>query len=536
MRLILVFGVALAVISMSAAAWGAADWQWTKNQGWSVGGGTARPNAEEQLRYAYSLEQKGELLDAARQYFLLLKVYPDAPQAGVALQRLAKCLFEMENYYQAFQAIEQVLISYPQSGRLADFLAIQMKIARKLQEGARPSILKNDDDPLAAGRKAACEVYEAVLKHDPYGPLADDALLALGEVRLEMNEPKIAREHFARLLNEFSKSPLVDKARLGLTRCDVLEGKASSSDVQRTVKEIRAKEAAAGKPAEDAGEMEKSVSELENLEAKKMWDGAMFYLKRGTAESVSSAIWTLKELIRRYPRTECAAQARELLPQIQIPKKGSAPIDLSRLNILPFKRKKEEGFVVPQLGEAGVKTEPVSEAVPGIEPPGGESIAVAKPASPSAEGERQAADSPLAPASATVQRPAAAPSPDVPKPESSAVAMPAGKGEGDAVVVEKTPSPPPPPPPHLPSGAPPQSKGEWVVDLHDAPPLKTSAPRPHPQPPAPLPPGPGPESPSAPPELTPFAAEPDKVPTETSEAHAVPAAKRRKSKPLRPAE
>ncbi len=510
---------------MSPGAWGAADWQWTKNQGWSEGGGAARASAEDQLRHAYNLEQKGEFLDAARQYFLLLKVYPDSPQAGVGLQRLAKCLFEMENYYQAFQAIEQVLVSYPQSGRLADFLAIEMKIARKLQEGARPSILKGDDDPVAAGRKAACEVYEAVLKHDPYGPLADDALLALGEVRLEMGEQKIARAHFSRLINEFSKSPLVDRARLGLTRCDVLEGKASSSEVQRTVKEIRAKETAAGKEPEDADDMEKSVSELENLEAKKMWDGAMFYLKRGTAESVSSAVWTLKELMRRYPRTEWAAQARELLPQINIPKKGSSPIDFSRFNIIPFKRKKpEEGFVVPQLGAAGVKTEPVSEEVPGIDPPGGESAATARPKESSAAGEGSSAP-PAASRPEPEKRPETRPAD-----ESTATSVPA-RTEAEETTAIAEPASPLPPPPAPPSAPLPSAEGEWVVDLHDAPAIKTAKPAP---PPATAPA----QSPaSAPPELaSPAATEAATAPTAASEAHAIPAAKRRKPKPLRPAE
>jgi outer membrane protein assembly factor BamD (BamD/ComL family) len=508
-----------AFLALGGAAQAAADWQWTKGQGWTEGAGSPRATAAEQLKHAYGLEKKGEFLDAAKQYFLLLRAYSDAPEAGIALQRLAKCLFEMENYYQAFQAIEQVIESYPQSAQQADLLAIEMKIAQKLQAGARPSILRGEEDGAVAGRKAAVEVYKAILKHDAYGPLADDVLLSLGETFLSLQDPRQAREQFSRLLNEFSKSPLVDRARLGLTRCDVLDGKASTSDVQRTIKEIQSKEKTESKtPGEDA-KLEQSMTELEELEAEKMWTASEFYLRRGTPESVGSAVWTLNELIRRFPKTVYAQKARELVPQIKVPKKGSGPVDLTRLNIpiISDKKKKKEkaSFVTPQLDGTKVKTEPVTEPIPGIRPQAeSESTAGAQPMAPTPVASGAAPDE--VPGIRLPKAERAAPSPDADASEAgalSAIQSPPNvePKERKPVAAKKAPLGA--------AASPPAGKaGGWTVDIDDAPSTALANPA-EAEPAAQDLPAPEIDTPASP-----------AVDSGSSEAHAVPAMRKKKKK------
>ena len=72
------------ILSLPSTVLAASAWKWTRGQGWSEGGGAAKSTAREQLKHAYELERKGEFYDSAKQYFLLLRVYPASKEAGVS--------------------------------------------------------------------------------------------------------------------------------------------------------------------------------------------------------------------------------------------------------------------------------------------------------------------------------------------------------------------------------------------------------------------------------------------------------------------
>jgi len=363
--------VALLGLLACGYAQAAAEWEWTRGQGWSEGAGSPRQTAAEQIKYAYDLEKKGEYYDACKQYFLLLETFPATPEAGVALQRLAECLFKLENYYQSFQAIEEVIKSYPQSRAMQDLLQMEMGIGNTLQTEKKGGILASGQEGRNRALSQAVEIYKAVIRHDPYGPFADDALLKAGDCYLALGQGKEARSQFSRLLDEFENSSLADQARLGLTRCDVLEGKAESGKVRNIINEMRTKEPGEGEQQQDTdmGAVEDSLNELEEMEAKKMWDSAQYYLNRGTHESVSAAQFSLTELVRRYPSTTWAAKTRKLLPGIVIPAEDKSRFRIPKinLNLNPFKKKDNTPpFVTPQIDKGSVTRQPVDVPVPGV--------------------------------------------------------------------------------------------------------------------------------------------------------------------------
>ena len=47
--------------------------------------------------------------------------------------------------------------------------------------------------------------------------------------------------------------------------------------------------------------VEKRLNGLEEMGAKKLWDFDRQYLQRGTHESVRAAVFSLTEMVRRYP-------------------------------------------------------------------------------------------------------------------------------------------------------------------------------------------------------------------------------------------
>ncbi len=349
--------VVFAVCSREAKA--AGEWEWTQGQGWVQGAGVSRPTAKEQLSYAYELEQKGEYMDAARQYFLLIQNFPEAQEAGVGLQRLARCLFQMENYYTSFQAVEQVLKSYPNTGRMSDLLAIELSIAKKMLVSQANTSLFDDNNASArqTNTKRALEIVDAVLDHDPYGPSAAEALLVKGEAHLYINEISDARASFEKVLDEFSKSDFVERARLGILRCDSLLGQARPQEVYEQIQVVRETEAdrQQNSESEDRSEfddVEESINQLAEVEAAKMMEQAAQYKRMGTHNAVKSAEFLYREVSRRYPHTPQAEEARELLGGIKVPPEQSRVAKaIKSININPFSwsRDPEPPWIVPQL-------------------------------------------------------------------------------------------------------------------------------------------------------------------------------------------
>ena len=353
------------VLLVCSYAYAAADWEWTENKGWSQTEGRALPNPAEQLKYAYKLEQEGKYLSASKQYFLLLKAFPDSDEAGVGLQRLANCLFLMENYYDAYKALEQVIKSYPFSAEKSDLIKIEFLIGRKFQSGARVNLLDDNENP-AVGKRAAIEIFESVVDSDPVGPYAGAALLAIASCYKDLDEPARGIVYADRVLTEFSmSSDLVAKARILKKTMEVMQGDADINSVRTAVSE--AKKAAADEenfgdedfaPVDD---YDTEIRELEEVQAKKLWDSAQYYNKRGTRDSTMAYKFSLEQIIIRFPNTSYASKARRVIGDVQISEKRESS---GKFNI-PFITKKEPTFVTASNSSDYVHTDNIP--VPGID-------------------------------------------------------------------------------------------------------------------------------------------------------------------------
>lgn len=336
----------------------AGEWEWTKDQGWVQGAGAARPTPKEQLQYAYDLEQRGDYMDSARQYFLLIQTFPSTQEAGVGLQRLARCLFEMENYYNSYKAIEQVIKDYPGTGAMSDLVEIELRIAKKMMVTQTPDLFGGN-----TGRdhniRQALEIVDAVLEHDPYGPVAAEAYLVKGEGHLFINEVQAARKSFETLRDEFPKSDYIERARLGILTCDSLMGQANPREVEEqaqivreTEREQRAQRRGGSGFDDEDEDVESFIRKQNEVEAAKMLDQAEQYNRMGTKKHVESAKFMYNEVVRRYPDTAQADTARERLGQTKTPKEaGFLTRAIKGVNLNPFTMTKdpEPPWIVPQL-------------------------------------------------------------------------------------------------------------------------------------------------------------------------------------------
>ncbi|MDR0361511.1 MAG: tetratricopeptide repeat protein [Planctomycetota bacterium] len=350
--------LALCIVVLSGTARAAGEWEWTAGQGWVQGAGVSRPTAREQLAHAYQLEQRGEFMDAARQYFLLIQNFPDSEEAGVGLQRLAKCLFEMENFYTSYQAIEQVIKTYPNTGRMSDLIEIELRIAKKmLMSNAATTVFEQDANARQTNIRRALEVVNQVLEHDPWGPVAAEAYIVKGEAHMYIGEIAAARAAFEHVQNDFPRSQHVERARLGVIRCDSLVGQASSQelkeqyDLYREIEEERRKDGGAG-PVDEFDDLDETTRQLADIEAGKMMDQAAQYKRMGTHQAVKAADFLYKEVIRRYPHSPQAQEARETLGIMKIPEEeGRMRRAIRSINWNPFNWNKEPEppWITPQL-------------------------------------------------------------------------------------------------------------------------------------------------------------------------------------------
>ncbi len=352
------FLAAFAVILLTGLpARAAGEWEWTANQGWIRGAGVARPTPREQLHYAYELEQKSEFMEAARQYFLLVQNFPSSEEAGVGLQRLARCLFEMENYWTSYQAIEQVIETYPNTGRMSDLVEIELRIAKKLMVSQTPDLLSNNEANIRdANIRRALQIIASVIEHDPYGPVAAEAYLVKGEGHLFINEIQAARAAFETVRDEFPRSDYIERARLGILTCDSLMGQATQAELQEQIEVVREFERERlGKSREEMDEMdevENSIRQLAEVEAGKMMDQAEQYRRMGTRDGVKASEFLYKEIVRRYPGTPQAEESMARLNNIVIPREASRLTKIVRgINLNPFSYNKdpEPPWIVPQM-------------------------------------------------------------------------------------------------------------------------------------------------------------------------------------------
>lgn len=385
LRIVVILSGLLACLLPFAPRAHASDWAWTQGQGWSQGTGVPKDTPSQQYRHAYDLEMGGQFLPAAQSYFLLVQTFPHSDEAAAALQRLARCLFHMENYYTSFKAIEQVLLSYPRFTRnKADLIRIQYLIGERFLEGARVNPVDSNEDP-RRGAEAAVEIFQAVVRNDPFGPHAGPSLLALGDTYRKLGKPREAQDQYNRVINEFSANEyLVDQARIGLQECAVMLGEASVRDAVNVIRDHAHEIASQGRdPEEVRGKIEtlqQRVSDLEEADARKLMDEARFYNRRGTHESRKSARWICERILEEYPGTAAADEARAMLATITIPSQRH------RGWRVPLLRRGEEDptFQAPGPGVDHVTARPVDIPIPGIEdaPRHAEAVAGPRPRTP----------------------------------------------------------------------------------------------------------------------------------------------------------
>lgn len=282
---------------------------------------------------AKAMEKRGEFEDAMAVYRMAIHNGVTGRAKDEAYLGLARCEEKQGNLWKAFLAVESSfptkdeLLALPNDRRGAELerrLKIEMRLAAALAElgsAPAPDATARDGKPLN-GYAAAAEVYHAIVYNNPRTAYARQALVRRGDCLRRNRDYDAAEKSYRLLINSFPGTPEVAEANIALAA--LLAEKTSGNggirgDAERETDAIF--NAAATVPdmkPELKEKLEAAKGAVDENKAQALLQSVKnYYLKRGGRRERESAVFLLSDIIARYPRTDAAREAGEILPRLK---------------------------------------------------------------------------------------------------------------------------------------------------------------------------------------------------------------------------
>jgi outer membrane protein assembly factor BamD len=311
-----------------------AELVWNPQTGWRVEGGAlsgmsgpeAR-NALELMNKARAAEEQGGNISALRSYAKVTKKYPNSIYAAEAYYHTAKLRLARKQYYQAFDAFEQILIRYPNTRRFSEIIGEQYRIASALLDGARPRIMWGLL-PGMRNRARAIEYFESILAFAPYSDYAPLALMNVARGHLKQRNTEEAIDALDRMINSYPQSLLAPDAylKLGQTHALLVEGpyydQGSTKQALTYFEDFMIlfpNDSSIPTAAKGLDSMKQMLSES------KMKIGDFYFYKRS---NFTAARVFYNEAITAYPDSPVAKRAKQRLAEVEAKAAGkAAPAD-----------------------------------------------------------------------------------------------------------------------------------------------------------------------------------------------------------------
>jgi outer membrane protein assembly factor BamD (BamD/ComL family) len=272
---------------------------------------------------AETLYQKGQSLfrerrwkDAEEAFGRVWREHKGSPWAADARYYEAECRFAREKWLGAFDLYKSFLRENPLSPHAP---AIEKRLY-----GMGLHLLQSGEGSFFDNSGEGVEVLEQVTVSFPNGDLADDALLLIADHEVRHHRPHDAVERLHDLLDRYPGSEWAYEARLRLARAyrDLNRGSRYDADALRRsaahygsyIEIVSADRARAAEYAAQIALARTELREVEEILGRKGLEEADFYLYDGRVEGARTA---LRNVIRQWPETEAAAEARRRLGEDQ---------------------------------------------------------------------------------------------------------------------------------------------------------------------------------------------------------------------------
>ena len=276
------------------------------------------------------LKETKKNLEAAKHFSEAARKFPDSVLEEDALHLAGECYFFSDEYYNAFNAYQKLIVKYHHSKYVDNAVRRVFKIGRywELESEKGGSGFKFSDkslpnyDTFGYAKKA----YITIFTYDPLGPVSDDALMALATAYMKRGKYQgddnynQAAYYYQRLREDHPSSKHIAKAHEyelhARTRAYLgPEHPSRTLEEAKKLAEITLWQFNGELDGEDrAGILEIKEHILES-EAERLWETGQFYdLKK---RNYGSARLHYHQLIAEYPQTSYAEKARKRLAQIE---------------------------------------------------------------------------------------------------------------------------------------------------------------------------------------------------------------------------
>ena len=246
---------------------------------------------------------------AARTLKTLIKDHPASPHREEAMWLRAAALWGIEDYYNAFDQYEELVVNYAGSPHYKEALEKEIEIAEIYLGPTRRRVL---GIPLTSGDTEALEILRKVYEHQPTGALADDIVLRIADYHWSKGNWSDAEDYYDKYCREFPNGPAAHQAELKRAKCAIERCRGSRYDttsLQLAYDRLRQFQQKFPEEAEkeNVGPM---LVQVREMQAAGLYETAAHYLRTGRPEA---AAFYAERIVQKFPDTTWSEKARKFL-------------------------------------------------------------------------------------------------------------------------------------------------------------------------------------------------------------------------------
>ena len=283
-------------------------WIWSPRKDKWLNSAASYSGPVRELKDAMGYFDEHKYKRALKEFIKLIKRFPDSREAAQAQYYIAVCFEKIKEPYRAFLEYNKLVTTYPNSNRIQDAVAAELRIGTDFLKWKERRLL---GVPLSLFEDhPSVEIFNKIVETSPYSEYAPRALYKLGEFFIEHSRNEEAKEAFKKLIDNYPDSEFAAKAkyRLALVISSSIPGtdydQSDISEAYRRLEEILSDKDKNGKEAESAS---KEMEAIRTQEAKKNFDIASFYEKQNRFRS---ALVYYRIVADKYGDTSFAEMSR----------------------------------------------------------------------------------------------------------------------------------------------------------------------------------------------------------------------------------
>ena len=298
-----------------------ASWIWSPDIGkWINPRSAAKDTPEEQYDWALQFLDKKDWDRAIEEFEKLTDAFPTSRLAAEAEYYLGTAWEAKDDMAKAADAYQRLIDKYPYSDRIKDAIKREFEIANQFASGGKVKML---GVAVLPGQDKAVELYNHIIKNAPFGIHGDQAQFKLGELYKSQGEYELAQKAFQQVVDEYPNSELVPRAKYEIANSSMLAANKGQYDEKHAEKAIEEfKDFKTTFPANTQGVLaDESIKQIRVEKAQRSFGVASFYESQ---KKWKSARTYYEEVIRNYPETPSAAEARKRIESLADKEAGKA--------------------------------------------------------------------------------------------------------------------------------------------------------------------------------------------------------------------